>query len=341
MRGNTLWVWLFFVPLGALAQDTAIVLTAHDSAMVFKQVMEELASFQAGQAEAVDFYDIALGYGNGNFTPKAYQTRQVNPLPTGYFTANGAFLHRSGLGINLMANLMVSQQRVNLFQWSINPSYDYSKRKLATGISFYRYFNKDSLSFYVSPLVNNIYAYLLLKPGWLQPKLAVDFGWGSYDERENLRYIDTVRFPRLRPIVRALNNSLGQASVYDISFLLSVRHAFIWQLKQTQRSYIQFTPSISTVAGTAKYGSNLAFSNAGSRVRGISATQAQRLQARERQLLPQPDERFLWQNASAVLDALVSFRYIYIQAQTSLAYAIPQAFRGWNAFYSLSCGAMF
>jgi hypothetical protein len=334
------WLMCCLLPATAIAQDSAVVLTSQDSAMVYRQVMEELAALGFVGKPKADLFDVTLGYGNGNFSQKAYLQQISTPLPSGYFSANAAFLHRSGLGLALNINVINEAEGLNLFQWSVNPSYDFSNTKLATGISFSRYFNKDSLSFYVSPLVNDVYAYLLLKPGWLQPKLAVDFGWGNYDERENLRYLDTNRFPRLKPAVRSLSKTLGVATVYDISFLLSVKHAFKWDLKRDQGYFFQLTPSLSTVAGTAKYGSNLAISNAAG-VRSVSAVNAQRYLTKYRDLFPEPDERFLWQNANAGVTGLLNLGAFYLQAQVTLSYAIPSAYSGWTTFYNMACGVSF
>jgi hypothetical protein len=325
----------------ATAQDSTVVLTKADSAAVYAEVMAELAALGFAQEALSSFFDVNIGFGNGSFSQKAY-LQQAEPLPTGYFSVNAAYLHRTGLSLSGGVNVIGQSKGLTAFQGSIGGAYDYRSSKWSAGVSFTRYFNKDSLNFYVSPLVNGVYTYAVLRRGWLQPKLAVDAGWGQYDERENLRYIDTLAFPRLKPLVRSLSGTLGVRNVFDISFLLSAKHQFVWKMGHTPQNQFSLTPSLSAIFGTARYGSNLGLSNAGGFRSGTTAQlQAQRYQARYRQWFPEPDERFLWQSTNLSFVALASWALVSLQAQCTLSYAIPEAVRGVNAFYNISVGFSF
>ncbi|HEV7331257.1 MAG TPA: hypothetical protein VGN63_09480 [Flavisolibacter sp.] len=90
------------------------------------------------------------------------------------------FFHKSGLGINAGASIINDSSRLQPFQFSLTGSYDYLKSmKFITGVSYTRFFTKDDLRFYTSPLQNEVYGYFTYRSHWLKPSLAASYGWGS------------------------------------------------------------------------------------------------------------------------------------------------------------------
>ena len=91
-----------------------------------------------------------------------------------------AYFHKNGLGITGTANVISENDKINPYQFSITPSYDYIKNlDFATGISYTRHFIKDSLTFYTSPLQNELFGYFSYRKWWVRPSVAVSYGWGS------------------------------------------------------------------------------------------------------------------------------------------------------------------
>ena len=144
-------------------------------------------------------------------------------------------------------------KNLNLYQFSVTPAFDYlQNHDLATGLSYTRYFNKDSLPFYTSPLKNEVYAYFTYRKWWVRPMIALSYGWGSrsdYEEREDL-----IQSLRLRP--RGYTYINTTESVSDFSLLASVRHDFYWLDVMTYNDHIRFTPQVSFTSGTQKFGFN-------------------------------------------------------------------------------------
>ena len=142
---------------------------------------------------------------------------------------------------------------MNLFQYSISPSFDYLKNKaIAVGISYTRFLTKDSLPFYTTPLQNELYGYFTYRKSWIRPTFAVSYGWGSrsdYSEREE-QIIDL----RLRR--RGFTYINTKESIRDFSLITSIRHDFYWLDVLTYKDHIRFTPQLSFTSGTQKFGFN-------------------------------------------------------------------------------------
>ena len=81
------------------------------------------------------------------------------------------YYDKGGLGITAVGYIVNDNSRMNFYQYSFSPSYDLIKRKLSTGISYTRYFSKDSLDFYATPIQNELYTYFSWKKWWMRPTI--------------------------------------------------------------------------------------------------------------------------------------------------------------------------
>src|SRR5215510_3371012 len=117
------------------------------------------------------------------------------------------------------------KENMNFYQFSLSPSFDYLKNKdLATGIAYTKFFTKDSLPFYTTPLQNELYGYFTYRKWWLKPTVALSYGWGSrtdYQEREEL--IQDLRLRR-----SGITRINSKESISDFSVITSLRHDFYW-----------------------------------------------------------------------------------------------------------------
>jgi hypothetical protein len=142
---------------------------------------------------------------------------------------------------------------LNLYQTGLSPSFDYLKNKdLATGISYTRFFTKDSLPFYTTPIQNELYAYFTYRKWWFRPSLSLSYGWGSrtdYEQREEL--LQDLRLRR-----RGFTYINTTESVSDFSIMASVRHDFYWLDIFSNSDHIRLTPQVSFTSGTQKFGFN-------------------------------------------------------------------------------------
>ncbi|HQV86156.1 MAG TPA: hypothetical protein PKZ90_09500, partial [Chitinophagaceae bacterium] len=224
-------------------------------------------------------------------------------------------------------------KNMNFYQSGITPSYDYlQNRKFATGISYTRYFTKDSLPFYTTPLQNELYAYFLYRQSWVKPSLALSYGWGSrsdYMQREEL--IQDLRLRR-----RGFTYINTEETVSDFSLMASVRHDFYWLDIFTLKDHIRFTPQLTFTSGTQKFGFNQS-----------SATYATTIRTGSNILFNSDnvylDDQINFQplSLSLYLRGEYSIGKFFLQPQLILDYYFPATSANFNTLFSLNAGFFF
>lgn len=224
-----------------------------DTTIDYDLLMDDLESFLDSISSPHNYFmgSVAMGKGYFNFDKKGDVFIQTEQKFT--YTPTLAFFHKSGLSLATTGNLINDENKLNLYQVSVSPGYDYlENRDLATGITFTRYFTKDSLNFYTTPLQNELYAYFTYRKWWVRPTVALSYGWGSrtdYMEREAL--LQDLRLRRSG--ITRINST---ESISDFSLITSVRHDFYWLDIFSYNDHIRFTPQLSFISGTQKFGFN-------------------------------------------------------------------------------------
>lgn len=254
--------------------------------------------------------------------------RKLNLLPSlGYYNKNG-------LGINGSATIINDGSQMNAYQFLVTGSYDYlTSEAFITGISGTRYFTKDSLPFYTSPLKNELNAYFTYKRWWVKPTVSASYGWGSrsdYQKREE--YITSLR---LRPTGYTQINT--HESINDFSLTASARHDFYW-LDFLGKGYVfRLTPQLMFVSGTQKFGFNQTSSTSYTLTKGNG-----------KRVLINSDNVYLDDNVTfqplsltAYLKSELSIGKFFVQPQLALDYYIPAKENNLNAGFLLNAGLIF
>jgi hypothetical protein len=196
-------------------------------------------------------FNIAAGY--NYFSSESKETYSIQSRKRLTYIPTLSYFFKSGLGISASSIIVNDGQKINPYQFNVTGSYDYLKNnKFIAGISFTRFFTKDSLSFYTSPLKNAVSSYFTYRGFWLKPAIGVSYGWGSrsaYEEREE--YITSLRL-----ITNGFTRINTRESVNDFNLIGSIRHDFYWLEILGKRDYIRFTPQVIFISGTQKFGFN-------------------------------------------------------------------------------------
>lgn len=275
----------------------------------------------AGISAGTGFFDYASASSNYLTTERKW----VLSPSVGYFD-------KSGFGINASANVIREEKNFNAYQFAGTLSYDYLKNlDFAGGISATRYFTKEDLSFYTSPLKNELYGYFTYRRLWFKPAIAASYGWGSktsYEERE-----DYVRKLRLRKRSYTVINT--RESVADFSIMLSARHDFYWLDVINTNSFIRLTPQVSFTGGTQSYGFNQ-----------TATTYRQNLlngKNREQSENTNLDDQMKFQPlaVAASLRSELSLGKFFLQPQLALNYYIPAPEKNLSSIFSVNTGFVF
>ncbi|HKC34864.1 MAG TPA: hypothetical protein VKB95_02345, partial [Chitinophagaceae bacterium] len=194
---------------------------------------------------------VAIGRGYFNYTSKS--TALIETRKNFTYIPTLGFFHKDGLSLTATGNIVNNNSKLNLYQIAVSPGYDYlENRDLATGFTYTRFFTKDTLSFYTTPLQNELYGYFTYRKWWIRPTVALSYGWGSrtdYMEREEL--IQDLRLRRSG--VTRINS---KESISDFSVITSLRHDFYWLSVFSYKDHFRLTPQLSFISGTQKFGFN-------------------------------------------------------------------------------------
>jgi hypothetical protein len=145
-------------------------------------------------------------------------------------TPNIGYYHKKGLGLSVTSFLSGINNRYTFYQYAVTPSYDYINKKFTAGISYTRYFAKDTSVLSVSPYDNDFYGFFNLRRKSWRLGIAAGFANGSISDK--MSYTDSVL--RYNIILQkwkwvkyiATVNSFNK--INDFSLSLSVRKDFDW-----------------------------------------------------------------------------------------------------------------
>jgi hypothetical protein len=238
-----------------------------DTTAILDSLLKDFDTYLDSLAGKKSFFTVNLGIGTGFFSFNDKNTVTVNTEKKLIFSPSIGYFHKSGLGISASAFSLLNNG-MNFYQYSVSPSFDRIKKSFSTGIAYTRYFTKDSLDFYTTPIQNEVFAYFSYKKWWVRPTLSLSYGWGSREEEEKREAFRLARiWERTRSYYVTIKN---KTSVRDFSATISVRKDIDWYNVLRKHDNITLTPIAMLNAGTQNYGFNTSYSYNFSPVRANS-----------------------------------------------------------------------
>lgn len=312
--------------LNAIPVDTSFDETDYD------ELFNELDALLDSLMKPRSFTLFNLGVGNSyfNFNGKDLALKPQRKIS---YTPSLSYYSKSGLGIGATASIVHDGEQLNPYQFYITGSYDYLRNsRFITGIALTRFFTRDSLPFYTSPLQNELYGYFTYKKSWFKPSVAVSYGWGSrkdYEEREE--YIQTLRL-----LLNGYTRVETEEQVNDFNLITSVRHDFYWMNVIGKKDYIRLTPQFVLTSGTQKFG----FNQTSSTYATVPRTGSNVLYSTDNMYL---DDQLYFQPLS--LSGYVKVEYakgkFFIQPQLVLDYYFPAEENNFMTAFVLNAGVIF
>ncbi len=274
---------------------------------------------------------LSMGKGYYNFENKSNSLIESSKRLT--YTPSLGYYNKSGFGLTMMGYIVNDKENMNFYQFSLSPSFDYLKNKdIAAGISFTKFFTKDSLPFYTTPLQNELYAYFTYRKWWIKPTIAASYGWGSrtdYDKRESV--IQDLRLRR-----RGFTFINTQESISDFSITASIRHDFYWLDVFTFNDHIRITPQLALTSGTQKFG----FNQSASTYATVIRTGSNVLYSTE-DIYLDDQINFQPQSLTLYLRSEYSIGKFFVQPQLTLDYYFPATSKNFTSLFSVTAGFMF
>lgn len=316
-------------PDSARVKDEMLI----DTTLDYDLLMDDLEYFLDSISRPQSYFmgNVSFGKGYFNFKSKSNVMLEAAEKFT-YIPALGYF-HKNGLSISASGNIVHDNEKMNLYQVAITPGFDYLENKdFATGITYTKFFTRDSLSFYTTPIQNELYTYFTYRKWWIKPTISASFGWGSrtdYNEREELILDLRLR----RSGITRVNST---ETISDFSVMGSVRHDFYWLDIFSYKDHIRFTPQITFVSGTQKFGFNQSSSTYATLLRtGANVLYNSENVYLDDQLDFQPLSLTLFLRGEYFIDKF------FVQPQLILDYYYPATEKNFTALYSFNVGVMF
>lgn len=295
-----------------------------DSTKVIDSLMNELDGFLDSLTAPHSFVSASLGVGSGLFSMQEKSSVYFRTEHKLVFMPSLGYFHKSGLGFSVSSSLLVDGGNLSAYQWVLSPSYDRIRRKYSAGISYSRYFTKDSLDFYTTPIENELYGYFAWKNWWLRPGISVSYGWGSRSSYERRKLARLARLLQRRNLYY-LSVSKTE-TVQDFALTVSLRKDINWYDVLGNDDNLSLTPVILLNAGTQQFGFNTSYR--------LNQTPLVKVNA-----LPSNNEisganQFALQSLSFVLRAGYLKGNLLLQPQVYLDYALWETDQRFNAVYS-------
>jgi hypothetical protein len=316
----------------ALAQKSKIdaLFASGDTTAVMDSLMRDFDTYLDSLVKPKSFFTVSAGVGTGFFSFKDNTALSYEIKNRAIFSPEISYFHKSGLGITVTSYMINEGGKFNSYQYAVSPTYHFIKRKqFSTGISFTRFYTKENLSFYTTPIQNEVYAFFNLKKWWLEPGIAVSYGWGSKTEFERKEI--EVYLQRLKSSRKKIILIQRDESVRDFSTLFSLRHSFIFNDLLLQGDQLTIRPVMLLSAGTQNFGFNTSFTSASMNNNNILPPSTNITDVRGLD----------FQSSTFVLQVDYSLGRYYIIPQVMLDYYLHQADKRLNSVVSLTAGVNF
>ncbi len=231
-------LFLFYINT-LMAQDTTIVLTAEEKAMLDSMFKNDAFLSMLEEKRDTSYVMISAGISNGVFSVKNNSLNAEQAITKKiFYTPALSYFHKSGFGISATGYLATDNGQLKFFQYALSPSYSYYSKKIDWGISYTRYIRGASTSFDINPYKNDFYGNFVLKKLWLRPAIGTGFSIGREKE-----YFDSVisfaQPPRTLTIRDTITTTL---SSFSINF--SISHIWTFEKVLFKNDELNLQPSV-------------------------------------------------------------------------------------------------
>ncbi len=230
-----------------------------DTTAVMDSLMNGFDAFLDSLSQPKSFLSVSVGIGNRTFSIKNNslntQESSTNKLS---FTPIIGYYHKSGLGLSVTGFLSQLNDKLGFYQYAITPSYDFIGEKNSAGISYTRYFGKDTATLNASPYENDLYGYFNIRHHSWRYGIAVGYATGHFSDK--LSYKDSVlRYSTVLQRLAWFRYTVTEQSenkIKDLSLSVSVRKDFDWDEIFTKNDNLTLSFTAYVVGGSSRINTN-------------------------------------------------------------------------------------
>lgn len=230
-----------------------------DTTAVMDSLMKDFDAFLDSLSKPTSFVSVSAGIGNRSFSIKNNslnsQEARTNQLS---FTPTLSYFHKSGFSLSATGFAASPAGKFIFYQYAVTPSYDYIGEKWAAGLSYTRYFGKDTATIEASPYDNDWYAYLYHRNKHWRYGITAGYATGRFDDK--LSYSDSIyKYSNILQRYVWIHYTKTIASenhIKDLSVSASLRRDFGWDNVLLKDDHITASVTGYVVAGSTRINSN-------------------------------------------------------------------------------------
>ncbi|MBC7902318.1 MAG: hypothetical protein H7Y27_02810, partial [Gemmatimonadaceae bacterium] len=187
-----LTVIIVFAGSSSIAQQSRLdsLFAKGDTTAVIDSLMEGFDAYLDSLTKPKSFATVSVGIGNRSFSVNNNSLNTQATASKLSFTPSIGYYHKSGLGISGTAFIAGFQGKAKVYQYALTPSFDYMGENISAGVSYTRYFEKDTAIQSVSPYTNDLYAYASFNRRSWRYGIAAGFATGEFNDK--MIYRDSV-----------------------------------------------------------------------------------------------------------------------------------------------------
>src|ERR1700730_13494125 len=302
-----------------------------DSTAIMDSLLKDFGDFLDSLSKPRSFFSVSAGIGNGYFSFENKNSVFLTSAQKLIFSPSAAYYHKSGLGITTTGFFLLDAGNSQFYQLAITPSYDLvGNKKIGAGLAFTRYFEKDSLPFYTTPIGNELFGYFTFKKWWLRPTVSLNYGWGSntdYQQKQTLIWREC-----LQRYERGFVYIKNKESVQDFATVFSLKHDFDFYDVLVKGDGFSFTPVVLFTAATQSFGFNTSYQYSFNVIRANFLPSNQNISDKS---------AYRPQSVSLILRSDYNLQKFFVMPQVLFDYYLPQTDKHLNIAYSITTGFNF
>jgi hypothetical protein len=196
------------------------------------------------------YFRVNVGIGNKLYSNQDKSIESLQNSQQFIVSPSVGYYNKSGFGISFAGFLFNENKKTDFYQYTLSPSYTYSKGKVADVlISYTHYFEKDHYSYHTSPVQNEFYGNILFKKSWLKPGIAAGYSFGKYHEIIKIDTTITILTQQIH--IHYIDTTTIKLSSFSLA--ASLEHSFIFFDLFSIKDGIILTPQLSLISGINTY----------------------------------------------------------------------------------------
>ena len=282
-----------------------------------------------------NYLDVAIGIGNGEFSANNNAANATAVNRQLIYTPAVVYRLKNGLSFGIAAFITAdSTNKPEVYQTGLTAGYDYYGKTIYAGGSYTRYLSNQNKYNSKSLYQNDLFAYIKLAKGILQPGITLGYVTGKYKETNFVTFKRRVHLPNPPPngrdtviLVTGKDSTDNKTSYFSTA--ATVGHDFAFYNIFSKKDELDFIPTLFLNMGSDKL--TQTHTNAIFNRPALSSRKKSEF-----------SNKFQVQSIAASLDFTYMVKKFFIQSIVYFDYYLPETTENrFSAIFSITAGFSF